>query len=132
MKKFYFAVVILCIAAVLITCRRREPVVVDEWANTWDLYWEDNFDSGTLNTAYWNYELGCTGWGNNEWEEYTNSAENVYIENGALVIEAKGNTYGGQCDFTSARLTTKGKVENTYGYIEARIKLPYSKGIWPS
>jgi beta-glucanase (GH16 family) len=34
--------------------------------------------------------------------------------------------------FTSARILTKGKFETKYGRIEARIKLPRGKGLWPA
>ncbi|MCX6261261.1 MAG: hypothetical protein NTY95_10580, partial [Bacteroidia bacterium] len=35
------------------------------------LIWSDEFSTGPLNTSTWNYELGATGWGNNELENYT-------------------------------------------------------------
>lgn len=34
--------------------------------------------------------------------------------------------------YTSARILTKGKFERKYGRIEARIKLPIGKGLWPA
>ena len=34
--------------------------------------------------------------------------------------------------YTSARLLTKGKFEQTYGRFEARMWLPYGQGIWPA
>lgn len=93
------------------------------------LTWSDEFSNGPLNTATWNYELGATGWGNNELQNYTNSTENVHIENGYLHISAlnpSGNTY------TSGRITTKDKKAFTYGRMEIRAKLPEGKGIWPA
>ena len=38
----------------------------------------------------------------------------------------------GTCTHTSARCVTQGKVEFTYGRVEARLKLPYGQGIWPA
>jgi hypothetical protein len=70
------------------------------------LAWSDEFDASELNTADWNFELGNNnGWGNNELEIYTNSAANVFIENGNLVIRGlkRRNTY------TSGRITTQNK-----------------------
>jgi len=93
--------------------------------------WADEFDGPNINTSYWGYDLGCSGWGNNEWENYTNSSNNAFIENGNLVIQAI-NTGGGNCGYTSARLKTQGKVHFIYGRIEARIKMPYGQGIWPA
>jgi len=100
-------------------------------APSWVLVWADEFDGPNINTSYWGYDLGCSGWGNNEWENYTNSSNNAFIENGNLVIQAI-NTGGGNCGYTSARLKTQGKVHFTYGRIEARIKMPYGQGIWPA
>ncbi len=100
-------------------------------APCWNLVWADEFDKGYIDTNNWNFNTGCSGWGNSEWENYTNSATNSYIENGNLVLNAV-NTGGGNCGYTSARLTTQGKVHFTYGRIEARIKCPYGQGIWPA
>ncbi len=95
------------------------------------LIWEENFDGKALNESVWNYELGdgcpnVCGWGNNERQEYTKT--NHRLENGHLIITAKkdGDTY------TSTRITTAGKKEFKYGYIEARAKLPTGQGIWPA
>lgn len=95
------------------------------------LIWEENFDGKALNESVWNYELGdgcpnVCGWGNNERQEYTKT--NHRLENGHLIITAKkdGDTY------TSTRITTAGKKEFKYGYIEARAKLPTGHGIWPA
>ncbi|RLW70104.1 MAG: hypothetical protein B6D68_01280, partial [spirochete symbiont of Stewartia floridana] len=48
-----------------------------------------------------------------------------------LVIEARKESYEGSV-YTSARLLTQGLQSWTYGRIEARIKLPIGKGIWPA
>src|SRR5690606_35000259 len=48
-----------------------------------DLVWEDNFDTnGAPNAANWTYDLGAGGWGNNESQTYTNSSNNVVVEDG--------------------------------------------------
>ena len=100
----------------------------------WNMVWHDEFDGPSINTSYWNFETGCGGWGNNELENYLNNdISTAYIENGALVLQANNlNTGGGACGYTSARMTTSNKVHYTYGRIEARIKTPYGKGIWPA
>ena len=48
--------------------------------------------------------------------------------NGNLVITARQDGGG----YTSARITTKGKVQPQYGHLEARIKIPRGQGIWPA
>lgn len=95
------------------------------------LVWEENFDGGALNEKVWNYELGdgcpnICGWGNNERQIYTKT--NHSIKNGMLTITAKkeGEKY------TSTRITTAGKKEFKYGYIETRAKIPVGNGIWPA
>ena len=100
-------------------------------ATCWNLVWSDEFDGTSINTANWNFETGCSAYGNNELENYTTSPANAYLQNGNLVIQAI-DTGGGMCGYTSARLTTQGKVHMTYGRIEARIKAPYGQGIWPA
>lgn len=107
----------------------------------WNLTWSDDF-SGVAGSSpdgtKWGYDLGASGWGNNEKECYTSSTSNAYLDGtGNLVIEAK-SAQGTICsdsktaNFTSARLLTKGKFSQAYGKIEARIKLPYGQGIWPA
>ena len=35
------------------------------------LLWHDEFDSNSIDTNKWVFEYGASGWGNNEWEYYT-------------------------------------------------------------
>jgi beta-glucanase (GH16 family) len=78
------------------------------------------------------------GWGNQELEWYTDSPDNAAMDgNGNLVITARqapsGLTcYYGPCQYTSARLTTEGKLEFAYGRVEARIRIPAGEGLWPA
>ncbi len=94
--------------------------------------WHDEFD-GDIDSEKWTFEIGtgASGWGNNEWEYYTNRKENAYIKDGILHIRANKEDYEGS-KYTSARMITKGKFSFTYGTIEARIALPVGKGIWPA
>lgn len=98
------------------------------------LVMEDNFDvDGAPNPLYWDYNIGTgsNGWGNNELQYYTDRPENIVVENGMLKITALQESYLGS-GFTSARILTKGKFEQQYGRIEARIKMPWGKGLWPA
>jgi beta-glucanase (GH16 family) len=65
------------------------------------------------------------------WQTYTERPENVRIEDGMLVIEARKEEFVRR-NYTSARLKTQGLHAWTYGRIEARMKLPYGNGIWPA
>lgn len=103
-------------------------------ADDWRLVWSDEFDQadGSVpDASKWSYETGGNGWGNNELEYYTSRTNNVRIEDGKLVIEARAENFAGK-HYTSARLLTKGKWAWTYGRIEARIKIPRGQGIWPA
>jgi hypothetical protein len=96
-----------------------------------DLVFEDNFDTaGAPNPAVWTYDLGngVNGWGNNEVQNYTNSADNVIVEDGLLKITAIRNG----SNFTSARIKSEGLYEFTYGRVEVRAKLPEGGGTWPA
>jgi beta-glucanase (GH16 family) len=81
-------------------------------------------------------QTGGGGWGNDELESYTDRSRNVFLNNGFLVIEARKERYSGpdgiSRNYTSARLSTKGKFAQAYGRFEARIKLPRGQGIWPA
>lgn len=97
----------------------------------YQLVWSDEFDGTTLDLTKWNYEIGGGGWGNQEKEYYTNRADNLRLENGSLVIEAKKEVYSGN-NYTSARINTRNKMAFAYGKVEARISLPVGQGTWPA
>ncbi|MGX5816588.1 glycoside hydrolase family 16 protein [Chitinophaga lutea] len=95
----------------------------------YQLVWADEFDySGAPDPAKWGYDLGGNGWGNNEWQTYTDSRTNASVANGVLTITALKEASG----YTSARLVSKGKGDFLYGRFEARAKLPKAKGSWPA
>lgn len=99
----------------------------------WSLVWSEEFNSDSLNEENWNRQVEPAGRFNDEWQRYTNSTDNAYVENNKLVIEAKhvGEAHGVN-QYTSARLNTANKQSWTYGKIVARIKLPHGMGIWPA
>ena len=61
-----------------------------------------------------------------------------WTASGNLAIVARQENPGdyhchyGTCEYTSARLISKDKVEVTYGRVEARIRIPQGQGIWPA
>lgn len=108
------------------------PTTTPDWEREgWILVWHDEFDGQTIDSRNWTFDIGGHGWGNNEWQFYTDRPENAYIEEGALIIEARQEEYL-QRNYTSARLKTQGLYAWTYGRIEARMQLPYGNGIWPA
>ena len=110
------------------------PSPTAEWERTgWQIVWQDEFEGTELNLKNWTFDIGGNGWGNQELEAYTDRPENVRVEDGMLVIEAREEPemVAGR-DYSSARLKTQGLHAWQYGRIEARIKLPYGQGIWPA
>ncbi|MDO6737277.1 glycoside hydrolase family 16 protein [Wenyingzhuangia sp. 2_MG-2023] len=96
------------------------------------LVWADEFDvDGSPCLENWSYDIGASGWGNNESQYYTREADNVKIEDGVLKITAKKQLYNG-AEYTSARLITQEKYGFTYGKVEVRAKLPDGGGTWPA
>lgn len=95
------------------------------------LVWAEEFDGSSLNTDDWNIEVNGAGGGNGEAQYYTDRAENLRVEEGCLIIEARKEEYLGK-NYTSARIQTKGKHEFAYMKVEARIWLPSGQGTWPA
>jgi beta-glucanase (GH16 family) len=99
----------------------------------WKLAWADEFEAKTIDKNNWNFQVVEAGRFNEEWQRYTNSSKNAYIEDGRLVIRAIHESDDhGKDQYTSARLHTANKQSWKYGKIAARIKLPQGKGIWPA
>jgi hypothetical protein len=97
-----------------------------------NLVWSDEFNgSGAPNSANWTHEIGGHGWGNGEFQYYTNRLENSRVEGGVLKITAKRENYEGK-EYTSARLITKDKYEFKYGRVDIKAKLPEGAGTWPA
>ena len=93
------------------------------------LVWSDEFDGKELNRDIWQFEKGYLR--NNELQYYTDSSENVYLEDGCLVIECK-KTDDPEHPITSGSIHTRHTKTFLYGRLEMRAKLPYSKGYWPA
>ena len=130
------------------------------WADEFDgRYGSAPVDPETgLNLGNWSYQLGdgstdCgnPGWGNGELQAYTRETGNIGVNedlsgngvpDGLLRITASrepdGYVYGTESPkkYTSARIRSTGPdrelFNTTYGYIEARISLPATRGAWPA
>lgn len=127
-KTFYFSLMAFDIAG---NHSEPEMITIATEALSWDILWYEDFSvNGAPNTNHWNYQTGGGGWGNNEVQYYTNG-ENVVIEDGVLIIEARKEQRGTNT-FTSTRMNTAGKVDILYGRIEVRAKLPRTGGTWPA
>lgn len=128
-------------ASLLLACSEPPaPPAPDYWAgpasgSTWQEVFRDDFDgaSGTLpSAATWNVELVDAPF-NREMQSYTNSPDNIGLDgNGHLVFTARVSAPGSVQPYTSARVNSKGHLQPRYGRIEARIKIPAGKGLWPA
>lgn len=92
------------------------------------LVWSDEFDGESIDLSHWTYDLGASGWGNQELQNYTSDSENSYVNDGNLFIVARENGI----HFTSARMKSIGLQEFQYGRIDVRAILPKGQGIWPA
>ncbi|MDO5576811.1 MAG: glycoside hydrolase family 16 protein, partial [Fibrobacter sp.] len=99
----------------------------------WKMVWSDEFNTpGLPDPSKWSYDIGGSGWGNNELQYYSDSrSENARIEDTVLIIELRKENFGGN-DYSSARLVTKNKGDWLYGKFEVRAKIPKGKGTWPA
>jgi len=109
-------------------------------SGAWTLAWSDEFDGpagARVDPTRWVTETGGHGWGNNELEYYTDRAENASLSgDGHLIIHARREHFVGADgvarEYTSARLKTQGRFEQTYGRFEARLQVPRGQGLWPA
>lgn len=99
-----------------------------------ELVWSEEFNySGTPDPKKWSFEKGYIR--NDELQYYTDRPENVRVEDGYLVIEARLDSLevdGEVHPVTSSSIITKNKAEWQYGRIEVRAKIPSSLGTWPA
>ena len=61
----------------------------------------------------------------------TRRNENVRVEDGKLILEARKETYGTR-QYTSGRINSRGKQAFKYGRVEASISFPSGGGTWPA
>lgn len=94
----------------------------------WILIWSDEFEGDEIDATKWRVEDAALV-KNNEKQYYT--PEDVYLEDGRLVLRSQKRFMGGR-DYTSGLVETKGLFTQTYGYFEIRAKLPKGQGIWPA
>ena len=87
----------------------------------------------------WTQETGNSGWrqqprapvlhaGDGERRHPRRLARHHRDPQGAAQLQCQYGT----CEYTSARMNTAGKFEQTYGRFEARIQMPTGQGIWPA
>ncbi len=101
----------------------------------WALVWQDEFEGPSLDYSKWEIEINAFGGGNNELQIYTDRPENVRLENGRLILEArndKASIQGTTRDYSSGRIRSKNRGDWKYGRFEIRSKFPKGQGLWPA
>lgn len=126
-------------------------------ASGYKMTWHDEFDGNKLDTTKWGYQYGCFDPAQRSQVNYTDSPENVSVQDGYLNLTARysptktkwdGTQIARTCKdgstvydapFTSGMITTKTKdgtvlyaAPGTGFYAEARIKLPTARSSWSS
>lgn len=154
MKTFYF--IFLCYLPVVAAHAQTIPS-----NGLWQLEWEDNFNGTELNDQFWKADhyvdgAGGTSFDNAELNYRYNAVsmdrpENLEVGNGVLRLSLLIENGGFYCPsnyldewhckkqwatgsgyaFTTANISTR-MTNFKYGYMEARMKVPYSFGNWPA
>lgn len=114
-------------------------------AKKWELVWNDEFNF--FDTTVWKKLSNFDHYG----EPAIYLDENVYTENGRLILAMKAEEYscpewmiepnwscvhqfktGEPYKYTSGWVETKAEKDTKFGHIEARISFPYQKAFWPA
>lgn len=115
------------------TENKEEEQTTDLSYEGYNLKWEDQFEGESLNRDDWNVELHDPGWVNNELQSYVDSPENIYLQDGSLVLKPVENrSEDGNVSYTSGRINTQHKHDFKYGLFEARVKVPEGQGFLPA
>jgi len=119
----------------------EEPMVMENQVDQsevpeiegYTLLWNDEFNGDTLNEEIWNMELREPGWTNNELQQYTDSADNIFVRDGRVVLKAiKTTDEAGNDFYTSGKIQTQNKQDFMYGKVVVRAKVPKGQGLWPA
>jgi len=95
--------------------------------------WKDEFDMNSLDNANWSMDLEG---GDSMVRDSQGTADNVWVEDGNLVLQTKKETTG-EYNYTSGAVFSKGKVSfQGPARVCVRAKLPGGEGggngIWPA
>ncbi len=117
-------------ASLRTTCFLVAVILTNAMAGGWKLFWSDEFDSTALSEQNWTVQTANPGAVNGEQQRYTAghdiAGSNIFVTKGTLIIEARRTT-----EITSGKIV--GNLKNfTYGRMEARMRLPVTKGMWPA
>ncbi|HEY3285407.1 MAG TPA: glycoside hydrolase family 16 protein, partial [Armatimonadota bacterium] len=109
----------------------------------WKLAWSDEFGGRRLDAAKWSIGLpwrGDDGTNRHHNNQYASviADDDVAVRGGALHLTTQRrsvpNPRGGSYAYTEGLITTSGKFECAFGYVEMRARLPVEAGpgTWPA
>ncbi len=113
-----------------------------DWVNNpqdWETTFFDDFDEPILNYNRWRPGLpwdAANNGGNNELHVYKENA--MQFANSKMHIWATkpaqqvAHWDGSLWDYVSGMITSINLYEFTFGYVEARMRMPVGKGLWPA
>ncbi len=109
----------------------KRPPVPGKWRKTLD----ENFNGNTLSTNLWDYGSQEQCWGPNS--HFHNRQLRLGGGKLRIVFEKRrerenGKPDGKVNDYATGYCSTYGRWTQTYGYFEARMKLPSAPGVWPA
>jgi beta-glucanase (GH16 family) len=101
----------------------------------------DDLDDDVWGRCHWWQSVGCTIESNDELELYL--PDNVDVADGVLRLEGREEEVedkdGATFPYTSGMISTgppayeePARRDFTYGYVEARLRLPQGQGLWPA
>ena len=96
----------------------------------YQLLWSSQFNGNSLNSLKWNFGQP---WGSNIPPSSNSIGEpgNVTVANNTLNLTAQNQSTDGY-GYTTGLVNTSGLLNFTYGYVEAKIQIPYTLGTWPA
>ena len=104
--------------------------IVSAGEQGWTTTWSDEFDGSSVNRDVWNVRDGVVD-GDENCYAFRDSDNNVYVENGNLVIHTFKEQYRDR-PATSGHISTEDKVQFGYGRYEFRVKMPEGPGVFPA
>lgn len=93
------------------------------------LVWEENFDGVSLDTDVWETFVDVTA---RENELQIFNQNNVKVDGGVLVIEARKDIINDSPAYTSGKISTIGGRSLLYGHLQIRAQMASWAGCWPS
>lgn len=123
---------------------RNNPVTPPDWLGKrppikgdWIMTLNETFDGDQLNTELWTPRLLWDGPAKAESQRYIE--ENVTVKDGIMSIKCDINPGHQYNDpklptrkYATGAVTSFDKWTQRYGYIEARLKPPIARGLWPA